>query len=114
MIRTSRDGLELLILRLARSSSPRSSAQVGCCGIRQSRLSANCEHVYALDQFHAAAQQPLRSRKPKICSTDHAHRIRTAKANNSRRAARTPEHISHLKVMIILGGLVLSVRPAAP
>jgi hypothetical protein len=74
----------------------------------------NCEHIYALDQFRAAAQHSLRSRKSKIDCTDHAHRIRTEKAISSRRAARMPEHISHVKVMIILGGLLLSVRPAAP
>jgi len=35
-------------------------------------------------------------------------RIRTAKANSSRRAARMAEYISHVKVMIIVDNLLTS------
>ena len=103
MIRTSRDGLDLLILRQGKSDSFSRPAQVGCPEIRQSSLSPNGEHVYALDQFHAAGAVILAIRKAKIRFADHAHRIRPDhKLISSRRAARTPEHLSHVKVMIIL------------
>jgi hypothetical protein len=105
MIRTSHHGSDLLILRQAKLSSPSSSAKAGCRGIRQSGHAELRTRLPPSINSMPRRSNPLRSRKLKICSTDHAHRIRTAKANSSRRAARTPEHRSHVKVMIILGGL---------
>ena len=102
MIRTSHHGSDLLILRQAKLSSPSSSAKAGCRGIRQSGHAELRTRLPPSINSMPRRSNPLRSRKLKICSTDHAHRIRTAKANSSRRAARTPEHLSHVKVMIIL------------